>query len=88
MIVVGNAWVFAEYEGQWYAATFEYMRVGQTRKYAAAVDGDHIERSPFPIDWRPASGQQLYFMVSGLIRNPPYDRNIEERPNIVSLIWP
>lgn len=86
--VVANAWVFAETRGQWYAATFEWMRPGQTCKAQAAVEGGHIKRNPFEADgWTPESGEELYFMVSGLIRNPTYS-NVMERTNIVRVIWP
>ncbi|MFK7998631.1 MAG: hypothetical protein AB8H86_03500 [Polyangiales bacterium] len=86
--VVANAWVFAETRGQWYAATFEWMRPGQTCKAQAAVEGGHIKRNPFEADgWTPESGEELYFMVSGLIRNPTYS-NVMERTNIVRATWP
>lgn len=88
--VVGNAWVFIEDGGQWYAATWEWLRPpGQTCKYATAVDGNHIKISPFAENsgWVPTSGQSYYFMVSGLIRNPNYS-NVIERSNIVEYVWP
>lgn len=86
--VVANAWVFAETRDQWYAATFEWMRPGQTCKAQAAVEGGHIKRNPFEADgWTPESGEELYFMVSGLIRNPTYS-NVMERTNIVRATWP
>ncbi|MFT5353112.1 MAG: hypothetical protein ACI9KE_000310 [Polyangiales bacterium] len=86
--VVANAWVFAQSSGQWYAATFEWMRPGQTCKAQAAVEGGHIKRNPFEAEgWTPESGEELYFMVSGLIRNPSYS-NVMERTNIVRATWP
>ncbi|MEM6993056.1 MAG: hypothetical protein AAF721_21265 [Myxococcota bacterium] len=88
--VVGNAWVFIEEGGQWYAATWEWLRPpGQTCKFATAVAGDHIKVDPFgeTSGWVPTSGQSYYFMVSGLIRNPNYS-NVMERSNIVEYVWP
>lgn len=88
--VVGNAWVFIEQGGQWYAATWEWLRPpGQTCKYASAVEGGHIKVDPFGENsgWVPTSGQSYYFMVSGLIRNPSYS-NVLERSNIVEYVWP
>lgn len=88
--VVGNAWIFIEERGQWYAATWEWLRPpGQTCKFAAAVDGGHIKADPFGefSGWLPTSGQSYYFMVSGLIRNPNY-ANVMERSNIVEYVWP
>ncbi len=88
-LVVANAWVFAQDGGRWYAGTFEWMRPGQTCKAMSAVDGNHVKVRPFDeaSGWRPASGVVLYFMVSGLIRNPSY-RNVMERSNIVRVVWP
>ncbi len=88
-LVVANAWVFAQDGGRWYAGTFEWMRPGQTCKAMSAVEGGHIKVRPFDeaSGWRPASGEVLYFMVSGLIRNPSY-RNVMERTNIVRVVWP
>lgn len=88
--VVGNAWVFIEEGGQWYAATWEWLRPpGQTCKFASAVEGGHIKVDPFGefSGWVPTSGQSYYFMVSGLIRNPNYS-NVMERSNIVEYVWP
>ena len=87
--VVANAWVFAQRNGRWYAGTFEWMRPGQECKAMSAVEGGHIKVSPFDeaSGWQPQSGEELYFMVSGLIRNPSY-RNVMERSNVVRVTWP
>ena len=83
--VDGNLWVFVNWEGKWYAATWEWLRPGQTRKFRYAVNGDHIKKSPLD-RWSPRSGEILYFMVSGLARFS--ERNIHERTNIVKFVWP
>ena len=87
--VVGNPWVFMEKDGTWYAATWEWLRPGQTCKNQAAVAGDHIKKSPFDAasGWKPTSGQTLYFMVSGLARLDGIT-NVSERTNIVKFVWP
>jgi hypothetical protein len=86
--VVANPWVFIEHDGQWYAATWEWMGVGSTCKNKTSVAGDHIKQPPFgPMDWKPTSGQTLYFMVSGLARFSNI-KNVSERSNIVKVIWP
>ncbi len=86
--VVGNPWVFIYQDEQWYGATWEWLRPGQTCKSIDAVAGDHIKQSPFASDsgWVPTSGQVLYFMVSGLARSG--DRNVTERTGVVKVAWP
>ena len=86
--VVANPWVFLEYQGQWFAATWEWMAVNSTCKNQSSVAGDHIKRpGSVPIDWRPASGQHLYFMMSALARSSSIT-NVQERSQIVEVIWP
>jgi len=86
--VVANPWVFIEHQGQWYAGTWEWLVPGSSCKGMTSVAGDHIKQPPFgPMNWKPTSGQTLYFMVSGLARFPSVS-NISERSNIVEVIWP
>ena len=40
-----------------------------------------------PMNWKPTSGETLYFMVSGLARFSNI-KNVSERSNIVKVIWP
>jgi len=85
--VVGNPWVFIWYDDRWYGATWEWLRPGQACKNRDSVAGDHIKQSPFvDIDWRPSSGEVLYFMVSGLARSS--FRNVEERTQPLRVVWP
>ena len=89
-----NPWVFVwvadlgHLGGTWYAATWEWMRPGQTCKNRLSVAGDHIKQSPFhpTSGWRPSSGEELYFMVSGLARSS--ERNNSERSNVMRVVWP
>ena len=86
--VNANPWVIVNLNGQWYAATFEYLRVGQTSKPTGVLDGsmgDHIKVSPLN-SWRPRSGERFGLMVSGLAR--AQQRNVRERSNIVMVTWP
>ena len=86
--VVANPWVFFEYQGQWYAGTWEWLAVGSTCKNQSSVAGDHIKRPEFiPLDWRPISGQRLYIMVSALARFSQIS-NVQERSQIVEVTWP
>ena len=54
-----SLWIIVKLQGQWYASTFEYMRVGQINKSAEAVNGQQIKRAPFlrsGYRWEPADG--------------------------------
>jgi len=83
--VNANPWVFVQHNGRWYAATWEWLRYGQTTKATYAVAGDHIKRSPLH-DFRPQRGTEYGFMVSGLARSGV--RNVKERSNVVMVRWP
>ena len=86
--VNANPWVIVNLNGQWHAATFEYLRHGQTSKPVGVLDGskgDHIKVSPLN-RWRPRSGERIGLMVSGLARGGM--RNVRERSNIVMVTWP
>ena len=80
-----NPWVIVNRDGKYYAATWEWMRKGQTSKFASAVNGDHIKRRELN-DWAPEPGEELQFFLSGLIRGP--QRNVSERSNVVKIKWP
>lgn len=82
--VNANPWIFVYRNNRWYAATFEWMRVGQTAKGINSVNGDHIKRSPLQ-DFVPVKGETYGFMVSGLARDAT--RNVQERTNIVMVKW-
>ena len=83
--VNANPWILVKQGGQWYAATWEWMRTGQTAKSVNAVEGGHIGQSPLN-NFRPQSGQVYGFFVSGLARNNV--RNVQERSNVVMIRWP
>jgi len=75
-----NPWVFVQHGGTWYAATWEWLRYGQTSKGRYALNGDHIKRAPLN-NWTPSKGERIGLMVSGLARH--VERNVQERSNIV-----
>lgn len=86
--VNANPWVIVNMNGQWYAATFEWLRFGQTSKPKGVLDGsmgDHIKVSPLN-RWRPQSGERFGIMVSGLARTS--QRNVKERSNVSMVTWP
>ena len=84
-LVNANPWVFIWFNNQWYGATWEWMKVGQTCKNKSAVAGDHIKKDPL-WDFQPVSGTTYYFMVSGLARDAV--TNVSERSNVVKVTWP
>lgn len=83
--VNANPWVFVFQGGTWYAATFEWLRPGQTSKPTATVSGSHIKKPPLN-NFMPVSGKVYGFMVSGLARTST--RNVQERSNVVMATWP
>jgi len=89
--VNATPWAIVNINGQWYAATFEYLRVGQVSKPMAVLSqtggmGDHFKVSPLS-SWRPRSGERFGLMVSGLARGTSL-RNVKERSNICMVTWP
>lgn len=84
--VEGNPWVFAKVNGRWYAATYEWLRPGQTCKGVSSRDiGAHTKKSPLT-SWRPRSGELVGFMVSAHARFG--QESVAERSNIVMVRWP
>lgn len=85
-----SLWVIVKLEGQWYASTFEYMRVGQINKFAEAVNGQQIKRAPFlesGFRWEPADGEVYGFMTSGIARFNLDNNNVLERSNVALYRW-
>ena len=86
-IVEGNPWVFANVGGQWYAATYKWIRPGQTCKQISASNiGGHIKQNPLT-GWSPKSGEQIGLMVSTPARFGPQGP-VNERSNVVLTTWP
>ena len=92
--LAGNPWVIVKVNNQYYAATYEWLKLGQTCKFGHSPDTDslskvynsehsigrHTKRSPLQ-EWIPKGGDIIGFMVSGLARGD--DRNVSERSDIV-----
>ncbi|HEY8550040.1 MAG TPA: Ig-like domain-containing protein [Vicinamibacterales bacterium] len=84
--VEGNPWIFVNRNGTWYAATYEWLRPGQTCKNISASNiGGHIKKPPLE-NWRPRSGETVGLMVSALARSG--QQTVAERSNIVLVRWP
>lgn len=85
--LVGNCWVFVNVGGTWHAATFDWMRSGQTAKAVSSVrgTGGHIPHAPLS-SWTPSSGQTYGFMVTTPARGG--ERTINERSNVSMVTWP
>jgi len=83
--VNGNVWVFINLNGTWHAVTHEYMRQGYTTRGMNTVEPGHFKSGTLA-NYRPSSGTEYGWMVSGLIRGG--DRNVQERSNIVMANWP
>ena len=86
----GNPWVFANIGGQWYGATFEWLRPGQQCKAVvtrAGRDGLGAHtKSPPMTSWEPQSGEFVGFAMSTRARDG--GRTSNERSNIVLKRWP
>ena len=86
-VVEGNPWVFANIDGAWHAATYEWLRPGQTDKEISADNiGAHIKKPPLD-GWRPKSGETVGLMVSTPARLGP-EGPVNERSNVVLVTWP
>ncbi|MBL8921008.1 MAG: hypothetical protein JNJ54_19255 [Myxococcaceae bacterium] len=83
--VNANPWIFVYRNGRWHAATWEWMRFGQTCKNRSSVHGSHIKRAPLDT-FVPVSGETYGFMVTGLARDAT--RNVQERTQVVMVRWP
>lgn len=84
--VEGNPWVFVNRGGKWYAATYEWLRPGQTEKRVSARDiGANIKVEPLA-SWQPRPGELVGFMVSTPARDG--NRTSNERTNVVLTAWP
>jgi hypothetical protein len=82
----GNPWIFVNLDGRWYAATYEWLRPGQTCKGIHRDNiGAHIKRPPLD-SWRPRSGETVGLMVSARARVNA--DTVRERSNVVMVRWP
>lgn len=86
--VEGNPWVFAKIGGKWYAATWEWVRPGQTCKERGAGDfRTHVNGAAPLTSWTPQSGERVGFMMSTPARLGAQGPK-RERSNVVVVTWP
>lgn len=84
--IEGNPWVFVNRGGQWYGATYDWLRPGQTEKAVTGDDiGENIKAEPLA-SWTPKAGELVGFMVSTPARDG--NRTSNERSNVVMTRWP
>ena len=84
---VANCWMIFNINNQWYAATWEWLRRGQTIKVVKGNLGTYVKKSPVvPNTWNPQKGEKIGLFVSGLCRDK--NRNISERSNVVWMEHP
>ena len=82
----GNPWVFAQIGGQWYGATYEWLRPGQECKGVTQTNiGPHTKQSPLS-SWVPQSGETVGFAMA--TRSRDNKRTSNERTNVVLVTWP
>ena len=81
-----NPWVIVKWtDGNWYAATWEWLRFGQTSKSMVGKSwGEHIKQKPLN-NWEPVKGERVGFFVSGLARDKR--RNNKERSTVHWVVW-
>jgi len=81
--VNANSWVFVYHYGAWYGSTWEWWEPTSTCKPSHEM----YPRKQSPLNtWYPESGEVFYVMMSGLARGS--ERNINQRTNIVKIVWP
>lgn len=87
--VEGNVWILAQFNGRWYAATYDWLRPGQVCKGVTGgeLGPDQIRIAPMDASWPgPRSGETVGFMVSTRARDDVSAG--EERTNVVLVRWP
>ena len=80
----GNLWAIVNHNNKWYAFTIEWLRHDQKQKLKGCMNYEHAKRNELK-DWKIKAGDEVYIFVSGLCRDKK--RNVQERSNIVPLIW-
>ena len=86
--IEGNIWIFGFINGQWYAATWDWLRPGQECKHESAhtLGADQIRIPPMDASWIPRKGDTVGFMMSTIARTSL--RAGTERTNVVLFTWP
>lgn len=82
----GTAWIFVYKNNRWKAATFDFLRPGQTSKGTDNItDACGALRGELS-NFTPTAGQLYGFMITGIARSG-YTNNIQERSNVVMQTW-
>lgn len=69
--VEGNPWIFAQIGGQWYGATWDWLRVGQECKGESlkSLGSEQIRIPPLDASWVPRVGDTIGLMMSTRARD-------------------
>jgi hypothetical protein len=88
--VDGTVWVFAQFNGVWYGATWDHLRPGTHCKAenAHSLGAEQIRRAPMDASWVPRSGDRVGFMVSGGLARHECRPSQVWRTNIALITWP
>jgi hypothetical protein len=88
--VDATLWVFAQFNGVWYGATWDHVRPGTFCKAenAHSLGSEQIMRAPMDGSWVPRSGDQIGFMVSGGYVRRECRPETVWRTNIKLITWP
>ena len=86
--IEGNIWIFGFIDGQWYGATWDWLRPGQECKHESAdtFGRDQIRKWPMDASWVPKRGDPIGLMMSTIARTSL--RAGYERTNVVLIEWP
>ena len=86
--IEGNIWILGFINGQWYAATWDWLRPGQQCKHESAdtFGRDQIGIPPMDGSWVPQKGDPIGLMMSTIARTSL--RAGYERTNVVLVEWP
>jgi hypothetical protein len=88
--VDATLWVFAEFNGVWYGATWDHLRPGTFCKAEGAhsLGSEQIRIPPMDASWVPRRGDRVGFMVSGGYVRRACEPQTVWRTNIALITWP
>lgn len=88
VMLEGVYWIFAQFNGQWYGAVYDYYKPNQACKGTGAEEfgRDQIRVPPMDAGWVPRSGDVVGIMASAPARFGY--RSVRERSNVVLYRWP
>lgn len=89
--LIANLVIVINVDGQWYGAGYDWMRPGADCKtvHPSEFGVDQIRQSPLDASWPgPRSGEVVGLLITTPSSNRVPVRSINERTNIVRVIWP